>query len=68
MSSSVQGPVTKSELVAAINTYTSARVSGDGNLVAFGTQLLNNCIATLEFAPEEIPHAQESTETSETED
>ena len=61
--SQVQGPVTKSELVAAINTYTSARVSNDPALVAFGTQLLNNCLATLEFRSEEIPHAKESAET-----
>jgi len=43
----------KSELVAAINTFTSARVSGDPNLVAFGTQLIQKFVDTLEFAPEE---------------
>lgn len=63
MASSVQGPVSKSELVAAINTYTSARVSGDNTLVAFGTQLLNNCIATLEFrAEEEAPDTSDESE------
>lgn len=63
MASSVQGPVSKSELVAAINAYTSARVSGDQNLVAFGTQLLNSCISTLEFRAEESEDAEEDTST-----
>ena len=43
----------KSELVQAINTYTSARVSNDPNLIQFGGNLLGQFIETLEFAPEE---------------
>ena len=44
----------KSELVSALNSYTAARVSGDGNLVAFSAQLLQQCIDSLEYAPEEV--------------
>lgn len=43
----------KSELVSAINSFASARVSGDGNLIAFAANLINNFVDTLEFAPEE---------------
>ncbi len=43
----------KSELVQAINTYTSARVSNDPNLIQFGGNLLGQYIETLEFAEEE---------------
>ena len=43
----------KSELVSAINSYASARSTGDANLIAFGTNLISQLIETLEFAPEE---------------
>ena len=43
----------KSELAQAINTYTSARVSGDPNLVNFASQLLTQYLDTLEYEPEE---------------
>ena len=43
----------KSELAQAINTYTSARVSGDPNLVNFASQLLTQYMDTLEYDPEE---------------
>ena len=43
----------KSELVQAINTYTSARISSDPNLIQYGGNLLGKFIETLEFAPEE---------------
>ena len=52
----------QSELVAAINAYTSARVSNDPNLIQYGAGLLQQALGTLEFAPEE-----EAVETSETE-
>ena len=56
----------KSELVQAINTYTSARVSNDPNLIQFGGNLLGQFIETLEFAPEEQEEeAVELTEESE---
>lgn len=43
----------KSELVQAINTYTTARISSDPNLIQYGGNLLGQIIETLEFAPEE---------------
>ena len=44
----------KSELVSAINSYASARVSGDVNLMNFSAQLLQQFVETLEFAEEEV--------------
>ena len=52
----------QSELIAAVNAYTNARVTNDPNLIQYGTGLLQQVIGTLEFAPEE-----EEVETSETE-
>ena len=43
----------KSELVSAINSFAAARVSGDGNLVAFSGNLLQEFIDKLDFEPEE---------------
>ena len=53
----------QSELIAAINAYTNARVTNDPNLIQYGAGLLQQVIGTLEFAPEE----EEETEVSETE-
>lgn len=43
----------KSELVSAINSFGSARVTGDANLQNFAANLIGQLIETLEFAPEE---------------
>lgn len=43
----------KSELVSAINSFGSARATGDGNLISFAANLIGQLIDTLEFAPEE---------------
>ena len=43
----------KSELAQAINTYASARVSNDPNLINFASQLLTQYLDTIHFAPEE---------------
>jgi hypothetical protein len=43
----------KSELVSAINSFGSARATGDPNLVNFAAGLIGQLIETLEFAPEE---------------
>ena len=43
----------KSELAQAINTYASARISGDPNLVNFASNLLTQYLDTLEYAEEE---------------
>lgn len=45
----------KSELVSAINSFGSARATGDGNLIAFSANLIGQLIDTLEFEPEEAP-------------
>jgi hypothetical protein len=42
----------KSELVSAINSFGSARASGDGNLIAFAANLIGSLVETLEFEPE----------------
>lgn len=43
---------TRSQLLSAINSYASARVSNDTNLIQFSVQLLQETVNTLEFAPE----------------
>ncbi len=43
---------TKAELISAINSFGAARVTGDGNLVAFAGNLIGQLIETLEFASE----------------
>ncbi len=47
----------KSELISAINSFGSARATGDGNLIAFAGNLIGQLIETLEFAPEETEEA-----------
>lgn len=42
----------KSDLVSAINSFGSARATGDGNLIAFSVNLIGQLIDTLEFEPE----------------
>lgn len=53
----------KSELVGAINSFATARASGDVALQQMSAQLLQNTIETLEFEAEEIP--EETSESSE---
>lgn len=43
---------TKSELFSAINSFATARVSNDANLLKFSIQLLEDTVNTLEFASE----------------
>jgi hypothetical protein len=40
---------TKSQLVSAINSFGSARATGDGNLIAFSANLIGQLIDTIEF-------------------
>lgn len=44
---------TKNQLVSAINSFGSARATGDGNLIAFSINMIGQLLDTLEFAPEE---------------
>jgi len=48
----------KSELVSAINSFASARSTGDGNLVAFSAQLVQQYVETLEFDDEDEETAE----------
>jgi len=48
----------KSELVSAINSFAAARTSGDGNLVAFSAQLVQQYVETLEFDDEDEETAE----------
>jgi len=50
----------KSELVSAINSFGSARATGDGNLIAFSANLIGQLIDTLEFGPEAEGTAEET--------
>jgi hypothetical protein len=43
----------KSELVSAINSFASARVSNDPNLITFAVKLISDLVDTIDFAPEE---------------
>jgi hypothetical protein len=56
---------TKSQLVSAINSFGSARATGDGNLIAFSANLIGQLIDTIEFAPEEEVQVEEKVETEE---
>lgn len=53
-------PCTKRELVEAINSFASARATGDGNLITMSAQLVQAAVDSLEFAPE--PEAKEESE------
>ena len=44
----------KSELVGAINSYSTARATGDGNLINMSAGVLHRVLDTLEFEPEEV--------------
>lgn len=57
----------KSELVSAINSFGSARATGDGNLIQFAATLIGQLIETLEFAPEEDASLEGVTEAQDTE-
>ena len=43
----------KSELVSAINSFASARLSNDPILLNFAIKLVSDLVETLDFAPEE---------------
>ena len=45
----------KSELVSAINSFGSARATGDANLIGFSANLIGQLIETLDFDEEETP-------------
>ncbi len=42
----------KSQLVSAINSFGSARATGDSNLIAFAAELIGKLVDALEFEPE----------------
>lgn len=46
-------PCTKDQLVAAINSYAAARVSGDANLITMSAHALTAAVDTLEFGEPE---------------
>ena len=47
----------KSDLVSAINSFGSARATGDGNLIAFAGNLIGQLLETIKFDPEEEAEA-----------
>ena len=52
----------KSELVSAINSFGSARATGDANLIAFAANMIGSLLDTLEFNPEEEAKTEDSVE------
>lgn len=52
----------KSELVSAINSFGSARATGDGNLIGFAVNMIGSFLDTLEFSPEEEAKVEDSVE------
>lgn len=49
----------KSELVAAINSYATARVTGDTILINVASQMLQSLIDSLEYPAEEAQATEE---------
>lgn len=56
----------KSELISAINTFASARATGDSTLVAFSGNLVGQLVETLEFDPEVTAEEEENVDQSDT--
>ena len=52
----------KSELGSAINSFAAARATGDNNLIAMSTQLVQTAVDSLEFAPETEKETEEAAE------
>ena len=52
----------KNELVSAINSFGSARATGDANLIAFAANMIGSLLDTLEFSPEEEAKVEDSIE------
>ena len=52
----------KSELVSSINSFGSARATGDGNLIGFAVNMIGSLLDTLEFSPEEETKVEDSVE------
>ena len=50
----------KSELVTAINSFATARATGDTALQQMSGQLLQNVVDSLEYAPEEEATTEEA--------
>jgi hypothetical protein len=46
-------PCKKSELITAMNSYVSARLSQDATLINMAASLLQNMVDSLDFSPEE---------------
>jgi hypothetical protein len=49
----------KADLISAINSFGSARATGDLNLINYAGRLIGELIDSLEFAPEESEEAAE---------
>lgn len=50
---------TKRQFVDLINSYATARATGDGNLINMSAQLLQAAVETLEFEPESEENKEE---------
>lgn len=52
----------KSELVSAINSFGSARATGDGSLIGFAANMIGTFLDTLEFSSEEELKTEDNTQ------
>ena len=55
----------KSTLIAAINSYVSARLTGDAPLINAAAAMLQPALDSLDYAPEEEPQAEKTMEGAE---
>jgi hypothetical protein len=55
-------PAKRAKLVSAINSFGSARATGDANLIAFAANMIGSLLDTLEFSPEEEAKTEDSIE------
>ena len=57
----------KSELIAAINSFGTARATGDSSLINFAANSILQLVETLAFEPEEDPVQESTAETGQEE-
>jgi hypothetical protein len=55
----------KNTLIAAINSYVNARLTGDAPLINAAAAMLQPALDSLDYAPEDKPQAEETTEGAE---
>ena len=57
----------KSEFVASINSFATARATNDPNLMTMAASVVEQLLDTLEFSPEEVSETEVVSDTQEAE-